>query len=240
MGGCEVPVTTGCERAENRSEREPARFGTSGRTDHRHDLALPPPGPLRHDGARTQPRCRHMVIRQASMSRWFERSRWRSDDTCWRRHDREHRPRARTPSRDSTRSCNRQPDRCLGAGQLGAARRLRRVRPRGGVVPTLAPVATTDDWAYARSAQILLDEARLTIFPVVAATAVFQIAWGALRVHLRANARHLPAVDGGDHGARGLALYGLCRDLGVARHEARSAWQRSSSIRSSSCSPSPS
>ena len=25
------------------------------------------------------------------------------------------------------------------------------------VVPTLAPVATTDDWAYARSAQILLD-----------------------------------------------------------------------------------
>ena len=45
------------------------------------------------------------------------------------------------------------------------------------VVPTLAPVATTDDWAYARSAQILLDEARL-IFPVVAATAVFQIAWG--------------------------------------------------------------
>src|SRR5215208_5610659 len=48
------------------------------------------------------------------------------------------------------------------------------------VVPTLAPVATTDDWAYARSAQILLDEARLTIFPVVAATAVFQIGWGAL------------------------------------------------------------
>src|ERR687897_218929 len=48
------------------------------------------------------------------------------------------------------------------------------------VVPTLAPVATTDDWAYARSAQILLDEGRLTVFPVVAATAVFQIVWGAL------------------------------------------------------------
>src|SRR3954454_13780651 len=48
------------------------------------------------------------------------------------------------------------------------------------VVPTLTPVATTDDWAYARSTQILLDEARLTIFPVVAATAVFQIVWGAL------------------------------------------------------------
>src|SRR4051812_43535915 len=47
------------------------------------------------------------------------------------------------------------------------------------VVPTLAPVATTDDWAYARLAQILLQEARLTIFPVVAATAVFQVVWGA-------------------------------------------------------------
>ena len=48
------------------------------------------------------------------------------------------------------------------------------------IVPTLAPVATTDDWAYARSAQILVSEGRLTIFPVVAATAVFQVVWGAL------------------------------------------------------------
>jgi 4-amino-4-deoxy-L-arabinose transferase-like glycosyltransferase len=90
------------------------------------------------------------------------------------------------------------------------------------VVPTLAPVATTDDWAYARSAQILLDEARLTIFPVVAATAVFQIVWGALFGFIfeptlgvfRLSTVVITALGG-------LALYGLCRDLGVAR--ARSA-----------------
>src|SRR5215217_2028845 len=86
------------------------------------------------------------------------------------------------------------------------------------VVPTLAPVATTDDWAYARSAQILLDEARLTIFPVVAATAVFQIVWGALFGFIfdpslgvfRLSTVVITALGG-------LALYGLCRDLGVTR-----------------------
>ena len=86
------------------------------------------------------------------------------------------------------------------------------------MVPTLAPVATTDDWAYARSAQILLDEARLTIFPVVAATAVFQVVWGALFGLIfeptlgifRLSTVVITALGG-------LALYGLCRDLGVAR-----------------------
>jgi 4-amino-4-deoxy-L-arabinose transferase-like glycosyltransferase len=86
------------------------------------------------------------------------------------------------------------------------------------VVPTLAPVATTDDWAYARSAQILLDEARLTVFPVVAATAVFQIVWGALFGFIleptlgvfRLSTVVITALGG-------LALYGLCRNLGVAR-----------------------
>jgi hypothetical protein len=86
------------------------------------------------------------------------------------------------------------------------------------VVPTLTPVATTDDWAYARSAQILLDKARLTIFPVVAATAVFQIIWGALFGFIfgptlgifRLSTVVITALGG-------LALYGLCRDLGVAR-----------------------
>src|SRR5215216_3514669 len=86
------------------------------------------------------------------------------------------------------------------------------------VVPTLTPVATTDDWAYARSAQILLDQARLTIFPVVAATAVFQIVWGALFGFIfgptlgifRLSTVMITALGG-------LALYGLCRDLGVSR-----------------------
>ena len=44
------------------------------------------------------------------------------------------------------------------------------------VVPTLAPIATTDDWAYTRSVEILYHEGTLRVFPVVAATAVSQIA----------------------------------------------------------------
>src|SRR6476620_8021026 len=46
------------------------------------------------------------------------------------------------------------------------------------IVPTLTNVATTDDWGYSRSVEILYHEHRLTVFPVVAATAVFQVFWG--------------------------------------------------------------
>ncbi|MGH2547902.1 MAG: hypothetical protein ACRDHN_00810, partial [Thermomicrobiales bacterium] len=45
-------------------------------------------------------------------------------------------------------------------------------------IPTLAPVATTDDWGYSRSVEILVHDHDLKVFPVVAATAVFQIGWG--------------------------------------------------------------
>ncbi len=90
------------------------------------------------------------------------------------------------------------------------------------VVPTLTPIATTDDWTYARSAQMLLAEGRLTVFPVVVATAIVPIVWGAL----------FGVVLGPELGVfrlstvvitllGGLALYGICRDLGVSR--ARSA-----------------
>ncbi|MFN8592594.1 MAG: hypothetical protein U0031_14140 [Thermomicrobiales bacterium] len=86
------------------------------------------------------------------------------------------------------------------------------------VIPVLAPVVTTDDWSYSRSAQILLTEGRLTIFPVVVATAIVPVAWGAL----------FGLVLGPDVGVfrlstvvmtaiGGLALYGLCRELGVSR-----------------------
>ena len=86
------------------------------------------------------------------------------------------------------------------------------------IVPTFTPVATTDDWGYTRSAQILLAEGRLTVFPVVAATAVFQIVWGALFGLLfgptfgvfRLSTVVITALGG-------LALYALCRDLGVCR-----------------------
>ncbi|MDP9472249.1 MAG: glycosyltransferase family 39 protein, partial [Chloroflexota bacterium] len=86
------------------------------------------------------------------------------------------------------------------------------------VVPTFAPIATTDDWAYTRSVEILYHEGTLRIFPVVAATAVSQIAWGTL----------FYALFGMDFGAvrlstvvatalGGWGVYALCRELGVSR-----------------------
>ncbi len=86
------------------------------------------------------------------------------------------------------------------------------------VVPTLAPIATTDDWAYTRSVEILYHEGTLRVFPVVAATAVSQIAWGTL----------FYALFGMDFGAvrlstvvitalGGWGVYALCRELGVSR-----------------------
>jgi hypothetical protein len=89
------------------------------------------------------------------------------------------------------------------------------------VVPTLLPIATTDDWAYARSAQILLAEGRLEIFPVVAATAVFQVIWGALFGLLfgsELGVFRLSTVVMTALGA--VALYGLCRHLGATASRA--------------------
>lgn len=89
------------------------------------------------------------------------------------------------------------------------------------IVPTLVPVATTDDWGYARSAQILVAEGRLVVFPVVAATAVFQIVWGAIFGWLlepTLGVFRLSTVVMAGLGAIG--LYGLCRELGIGRHRA--------------------
>lgn len=48
------------------------------------------------------------------------------------------------------------------------------------VVPTLAPVAISDDWVYSRSVERLLEERRLWVSPIATANLVFQIAWGGL------------------------------------------------------------
>lgn len=85
------------------------------------------------------------------------------------------------------------------------------------VVPTLAPVATTDDWGYARSAEILLQQGRLRIFPVVAASAVVPVVWAAAAGALlgpslgvfRLSTVLMVALGG-------VALYALCRELGVS------------------------
>lgn len=88
-------------------------------------------------------------------------------------------------------------------------------------VPTLTPVSTTDDWAYSRSAQILVQEGQLTIFPVVAATAVFPVLWNALFGLLfeptlgtfRLATVVITALGGA-------ALFALCAELGVSRGRA--------------------
>ena len=86
------------------------------------------------------------------------------------------------------------------------------------IIPTLTQVATTDDWGYTRSVEILLNEGRLTVLPAVAATAVFQILWGALfglafgmsLAMMRIATLVMVALGA-------VALYALCRDLGVSK-----------------------
>ena len=89
------------------------------------------------------------------------------------------------------------------------------------IVPTLTPVSTTDDWAYSRSAQILVQEGRLTIFPVVAATAVFPVLWNAifgLVFEPTLGVFRLATVVITALG--GVALFALCGDLGISRGRA--------------------
>lgn len=87
-----------------------------------------------------------------------------------------------------------------------------------GVIPTLANVAVTDDWVYYRSVETLLVEHQLHVHDMSSAALVFQAVWGAL----------FGAVFGLSFGTlrvstvvmvglSGLALYGVCRELGVSR-----------------------
>ena len=91
------------------------------------------------------------------------------------------------------------------------------------VVPTLADVATTDDWGYTRSVQILYDEGRLTIFPVVAATAVFQVAGGALFAVLLGGAT-LGVVRISTSSVRGLGCSNAGSSTGRRRSAPRARW----------------
>lgn len=86
------------------------------------------------------------------------------------------------------------------------------------VVPTLTPVATTDDWGYTRSVEILYHDGQLKIFPVVAATAVFQVVWGwlfAVVFGMTLGVMRVATLVMMGLGA--VALYGLLRELGVGR-----------------------
>jgi hypothetical protein len=86
------------------------------------------------------------------------------------------------------------------------------------IVPTMTQVATTDDWGYTRSVEILLDEGVLKVFPVVAATAVGQILWGALFGAVFGMSLGMMRVSTLVMVALGaVALYAILRQLGVSR-----------------------
>ncbi|CAA9559331.1 MAG: hypothetical protein AVDCRST_MAG73-3585 [uncultured Thermomicrobiales bacterium] len=89
------------------------------------------------------------------------------------------------------------------------------------IVPIMVPVAISDDWTYARSVEILILENRLEVLPVAAATVVFQAFWGgafAAVLGLSFGAMRVSTVV--LHGISGLAIYGLCRELGQSRARA--------------------
>ncbi|MFN8637907.1 MAG: glycosyltransferase family 39 protein [Dehalococcoidia bacterium] len=48
------------------------------------------------------------------------------------------------------------------------------------IVPTMAPVAISDDWVYIRSSEILLREGRFEILAVASSNLLFQVGWGTL------------------------------------------------------------
>lgn len=90
------------------------------------------------------------------------------------------------------------------------------------VIPVFADVPATDDWVYARSVEILLEESELRIFDLSVVTLVFQVIWGAYFVLIFG-----PIADSA-FGALRLstivltaisipAVYGICRQLGVDR-----------------------
>ncbi|MBA2758305.1 MAG: glycosyltransferase family 39 protein [Chloroflexia bacterium] len=86
------------------------------------------------------------------------------------------------------------------------------------VVPTMTDIATTDDWGYTRSVEILYYDGVLTVFPVVAATAVTQILWGALFAlvfGMSLGVMRLSTVVMVALGA--IALYAILRMLGVSK-----------------------
>jgi hypothetical protein len=89
------------------------------------------------------------------------------------------------------------------------------------VVPTPTPAWVADDWLYARSVRILLEDHQLRLMNLSVATGVFQVVWGGLFAALfgltpgvlRASTLVLSALGGA-------ATYALCRELEVKRANA--------------------
>ncbi len=86
------------------------------------------------------------------------------------------------------------------------------------IVPTMTNLATTDDWAYSRAVEILYEDGKLVMFPVVAATSIGQVLWGglfALTFGMSLGVMRLSTVVMVGIGA--IALYAILRQLGVSR-----------------------
>jgi hypothetical protein len=86
------------------------------------------------------------------------------------------------------------------------------------VIPTLAPVSISDDWTYALSVENLVNQGRFHILPVSAATMVFQLFWGgafAFLFGMTFGVLRLSTIVITLLG--GLAVFGMCRELGVTR-----------------------
>jgi len=84
-------------------------------------------------------------------------------------------------------------------------------------VHPLSPVAISDDWAYARSVEILFSDHRLEILPLTVTTLVFQVIWGSLFAKvfgLSFGVLRMSTVVLVLLGA--WALYGLCRRLDIS------------------------
>lgn len=87
------------------------------------------------------------------------------------------------------------------------------------IVPVMAPVAISDDWIYAQVVQTLLTEHVLKIPDVSVTTLVFQVVWGALFCSLFGFSYGVLRISSLVLVALGaLALYGLCREVGVKRN----------------------
>lgn len=86
------------------------------------------------------------------------------------------------------------------------------------VIPTLSPTAISDDFLYARSVEILLDDGELRMLPAAAVTGVFQIVWGALFAGVFGDSLGvLRAATVTFALLGGVAMYALCRELGVTQ-----------------------
>ncbi len=84
------------------------------------------------------------------------------------------------------------------------------------IVPTMTPIATTDDWGYSRSTEILYHSGELKVFPVVAATAIFHVVWAWLFALVFGMSLGIVRVSTVVMVALGgLALYGIGRRLGA-------------------------